>query len=458
MKKIIFITLLTASLFGLISVLSAQESDRGSIRGSVFQDTNGDGFCQDGTPLPGASIDLELASANTKIRVSTGEDGRYSMTSAAQGTWTLNAFAVNREWGVVSQNPLQVEVSPSAGLFQTGVNFCMQQGVNIPAVIPPKNAANTSSSGATLPEQSAALLSEPPKPIQPAPKQIEKIKNQPVDEEAIPVDTWLGYVNTFREMADVPLVTEDKDLTFGAQSHARYMVVHDRPIAHKEEPGLDLYSEAGHTAGKNGLIFATSQIQADHTWATNFWISAPFHLVAFIDPNLEKVGFGTYNQNVGNFKMAGVIDVRSGLKQPDGTQEYPVMFPADGAETWILRHSLYEWPDSLPSCPGWSRPSGPPIVLMLGEGDIIPAVSRYSVKENGNPLEVCMINETNFVSPNQAEQNTGRTTLNLRDAIVLMPKNPLAINSVYSVEIEANGELHAWSFTTRKRAQKAASE
>ena len=107
-------------------------------------------------------------------------------------------------------------------------------------------------------------------------------------------------------MAGVPAVTEDTELTMGAQSHARYMVVHDRPIAHAEDPAFDLYSEAGHIAGKNGLIFATSQMQADHAWATNFWISAPFHLVAFIDPYIETVGFGTYNQDIGNFKMGSI--------------------------------------------------------------------------------------------------------------------------------------------------------
>lgn len=450
MKKLIFITILTASLFSLISVLSAQESEPGSIRGAVFQDTNGDGLCQDSTPLPGISIDLELLGTGTRVRVFSDAGGKYSVQSAAQGTWRLNAFSANRRWGAVSANPLQLKVTPETGIHRTGANFCMGFGANIPVSVP-ANSVNTSSDGKSLPEQSMELLTEPPAPIEPKESVIEEIKEAPVDAQAVPVDTWLGYVNTFREMANVPLVTEDEALTFGAQSHARYMVVHDRPIAHSEDPSLDLYSEAGNTAGKHGLIFATSQFQADHVWATNFWVSAPFHLVAFIDPYLETVGFGTYNQNVGNFKMAGVVDVRSGLKQPDGSQEYPIMFPADGAETWIVRHSLYEWPDSLPSCPGWSRPSGPPIVLFLGEGDITPAVSRYQIMENGNPLEVCMINETNFVSPNRAEQNTGRTTLNLRDAIVLMPKNPLAINSEYFVEIETNGELHSWSFKTRSK-------
>lgn len=451
MKKTIFLTLLFVSLLALITTISAQESQRGVIRGAVFRDTNGDGLCQDKAPFSGASVILESASNDVKIRVYTARSGTYTVRSLAQGRWTASVFAVNREWQAVSQNRRQVELSPAAGLVQTGLNFCMQPRSPQLAVDPA-----SSSQAAKLAEQSAALLTTPPEPIQPEPAQIETIKNRPVDEQAVPVDTWLGYINAFRRMGNVPPVTEDEELTFGAQSHARYMVVHDRPIAHGEDPNLDLYSPAGHTAGANGLIFATSQLQADHMWATNFWVSAPFHLVALIDPHLETVGFATYNQDVGNFKMAGVVDVRSGLKRPDGTQPYPIMFPADGAETWILRHSLYEWPDILLSCPGMSRPSGPPIVLLLGAGEKTPAVSRYEVTENGRPLAVCMVNETNFISPNPAEQTAGRNTLDARDAIVLLPKDPLAIDSEYAVAIETNGELYTWRFTTRRRAEKTA--
>jgi hypothetical protein len=254
----------------------------------------------------------------------------------------------------------------------------------------------------------------------------------------------------------LPLAEETGDYTFGAQSHARYMVVHDQPIAHAEDKQYALYSEEGNQSGLNSLIFATSQIQADHIWAMNFFASAPFHLLPMLDPNLKTVGYGHYNESIGNFRMAGVLNVRSGLQMPpDETISYPIMFPGDGKETWVLRHSLFEWPNSIPSCPSFSRPSGPPIVLMLGTGDITPNVKRFSIQENGKPVETCMFNETNFSNPNPTEQSIGRSILNERDAIVLMPQNPLIINSIYLVEIEVDGELHSWAFTTRRGAVKA---
>ncbi|MFK7801497.1 MAG: CAP domain-containing protein [Anaerolineae bacterium] len=460
MKKIIFITLLAASLFGLISVLSAQEDENGTVQGSIFQDTNGDGLCQDQTPLGGVSVSLQLDGTNTQSV--SDQNGNYFVNLPAQGRWSVNVFSVNRLWGVVSSHPLQIDVSASSGLSKIGVNFCMQRVTNngnvltndgitvsLPAVIN-EIAQNKISTAQSLSEQSTELLTNPPESIQPDPEQLEDIQSTPLTEEAVPVAEWLGYVNNFRRMAGVSDVTESSELTVGALSHARYMVVHDRPIAHAESPEYALYSEAGHIAAANGLIFATSQLQADHTWAANFWASAPFHLIPLIDPNLQSVGYGNFNQDVGTFKMAGVIDVGSGLEPSSGTIEYPIMFPADGEETWVLRHSLFEWPNPIPSCPGYSRPSGPPIVLLLGNGDITPRVNRFAVKEDGKPLDVCMFNETNFASPNASEQSVGRTILGLRDAIVLMPRNPLVVNSEYAVEIETNGELHSWSFTTRK--------
>lgn len=461
MKKIIYVTLLVASIFSLISTLSAQEDEGGTIQGAVFQDTNGDGLCQDETPLSGASITLQLN--ETSLKTVSSPNGSYLVNLPSQGSWSVNAFSVNRRWGVVSAHPLQIDVSANGGLSHTGVDFCMQrvtnngnvltnQGevVSLPPIPVGADLAITAS-GTSLPEQSAALLTSPPESVQPEPEKLAQIQQETLEEKAIPVEQWLDYLNTFREMAGVPLVQEDSDLTFGAHSHSRYMVVHDRPIAHAEDPNFALYSPAGHQAGANGLIFATSQIQADHIWAFNFFVSAPFHLIPLIDPNLETVGYGHYNENVGNFTMAGVLDVRSGLQYPPNEAiEYPIQFPADGAETWVLRHSLFEWPNPIPSCPGYSRPSGPPIVLMLGTGDLTPNVSRYEVKENGKPLDVCMFNETNYLNPNASEQSIGRTILDLRDAIVLIPRNPLITNSEYSVEVETNGELHSWTFTTRQ--------
>lgn len=467
MKKLTFLCLAFAALLVQITLASAQSADTGSVQGFVHIDTNGDGICQDGIPLPGIAIDIEIESVNSKLRVFSSSDGSYNVGSSTQGNWTLKASSRSNRWVAVPPNPQTIEITHNAGLTQNDINFCMQRAAvavsnvntqpgNSPVSTPPtaEPPLNSETSGMSLPEQSESLLTNPPVSIQPSAEQLATIENETLEEQAVSVDTWLDYANSIRAMAGVPAVNQDDSLTAGAQAHARYMVVHDRPIAHAEDKSFALYSQAGHIAATNSLIFSTSQIQADHTWAFNFWTSGTFHLIPLIDPYLKTVGYGGYNQDIGNFKMAAVMDVQSGLDIPDGSFEYPVMFPTDGAETWVVRQSLYEWPDPATSCLGFERPTGAPIVLMLQADPTIstaPNVSSYKVEKDGVPISnICMFHENSYTSTNSAEQSIGRTILDLRDAIVLIPKEPLAIHSTYEVEIVANGEIHAWSFTTRK--------
>jgi len=195
---------------------------------------------------------------------------------------------------------------------------------------------------------------------------------------------------------------------------------------------------------------ANPQIEADYTWPIHFWISAPFHLVPIIDPALETVGFGRHNQEVGNFKMASVLDVRSNLTEGPVEASYPIYFPGDGAATWVVRHSLYEWPDPMSSCPGYARPSGPPLVLQLGAGDQTPGVSSHAVTVDGQLLESCLFDETSYSNPDPWAQSTGRVILDERDAVVIIPRHPLAVDKTYQVEVTADGQSYSWQFTTQR--------
>jgi hypothetical protein len=261
----------------------------------------------------------------------------------------------------------------------------------------------------------------------------------------------LAYINLFREIGGLQPLAEVASLSRGSQLHSRYMVVNDRPIAHSENVSNPLYDPAGNQAAANGNIFATSQIEADHVWATNFWISAPFHLVPMIDPELGSVGFGRYNQEIGTFHMAAVVDVRTELGTVDTPAQYPLYFPGDGAATWVVRQSLYEWPDPLTSCPGYIRPTGAAIVLQLGDGSLTPRVSSYSLRLGDQVLESCLFHENSYVNPDAFAQRTGRLILNERDAIVIMPRRPLGVNQTYDVQINANGQSYSWSFSTRPK-------
>jgi len=268
---------------------------------------------------------------------------------------------------------------------------------------------------------------------------------------AVPPPAWLSYFNLFRDMADLPPVSEKTALTLGSAWHSRYMVVNDDPIAHSEDPHNPLYDEAGHQAGKNGNTFSTSQLDANYIWSTNFWVSAPFHLVPMLHPGLNTIGYGDYIEDAGDVNMAAVLDVRTDREYfPDGVK-YPIYFPKNGASTWVVRLSLYEWPNPYGACPGYGSPSGAPIVLQLGDGSITPNVTSHKLAMGDKPLESCVFDETSYRNSNAYAQDLGRAILDLQDAIVILPKKPLAADQTYTVQIVVNGETYTWSFSTRKR-------
>ena len=96
-------------------------------------------------------------------------------------------------------------------------------------------------------------------------------------------------------------------------------------------------------------------------YGIDLWMSGPFHGVAILDPQLEVVGFGSYRESIGTWKMGATLDVsrgRTSAEPPAGT--YPVMWPGDGQSTTILGYRGTEWPDPLTSCPGISATYGDP--------------------------------------------------------------------------------------------------
>ena len=434
----------------------------GTIRGGVYQDANGDGLCSDqDTPIPG--VDISFNQANDHIILYSGSNGTYGLPTAAQGYWTVTVHPNPNEWRVTSATTHQVNVSEETDLVQLNVNFCLSpaSGSSTSATLPEPtptrpadpvaaiqedilaNATEPLSEEELLSATSEQLLTNPPAP-DPHPH-TDVFSEIPVQLEE---EDWLAYLNAFRELGQLPRLTSEDPLSQGSQLHSRYMVMHDEPIAHSEDPNKDMYTDTGDTAAHNGNIFATSQVEADYKWAINFWMSAPFHQVPLLDPELKTVGYGNYNKESGTFNMAAVLDVMSAESNPNANVGYPLYFPSQGSETWVVRHSMYEWPDPLTSCPGYTRPTGPPIVLQIGDGSKVPNVASYQISTGDIVLESCLLHESNYVNPDAYAQETGRIILDERDAIVLMPRLPLEKGREYVVQVVANGVTHVWAFTT----------
>lgn len=263
---------------------------------------------------------------------------------------------------------------------------------------------------------------------------------------ATPDAAWLQHVNRFRETASLHPLAENAQWSEGAWLHSRYMVKEDH-VSHSENPDSDWYSDEGDAAGRSGNIFVTSWLQAPDEVAVDFWMSGPFHAVAIIDPQLHETAFGSYRESLGNWRMGATLDWARGLGELPAAVSYPLAFPQPGGETWLTTHPGYEWPDPLTSCPGYTAPTGPPVILQLGSGDVTPEVTAHSFTRQGTALSHCVFDETTYANPSASTQNSGRLILDSRDAVILMPQDPLQQGETYTVSITANRATFTWHFS-----------
>ena len=70
-----------------------------------------------------------------------------------------------------------------------------------------------------------------------------------------------------------------------------------------------------------------------------------------------------------------------------------------------------------------------------------------SFKNSSGELDHCVYDETNYVNGSTYEQNLGRLILNSRDAVVIMPKNPLNVGETYMVSLTNGFTTYSWSFS-----------
>jgi len=92
----------------------AQAAVKGAIRGTVYHDTNVDGFCGPGDPaLAGVQIDFTHEGGQT-VRLLTYSDGTYGLASIDLGTWQVTAWPL-AGWVVTSQQPIVVMLTANLG-------------------------------------------------------------------------------------------------------------------------------------------------------------------------------------------------------------------------------------------------------------------------------------------------------------------------------------------------------
>jgi hypothetical protein len=261
---------------------------------------------------------------------------------------------------------------------------------------------------------------------------------------------WLEYLNYYREMGGLPPFSGKLDWSYGGWLHSRYMVKNDF-IGHSEDPKKPWYTPDGDQAARTSNLVASHSYTASDQDAIDLWMQAPFHSVGILDPRLNAVGYGSFREEDGGFQMGAALDIIRGLGELPPTVTYPITWPADGF-TVPLTYHFTEYPNPLSSCAGYSTPVGLPVILQIGSGDVTPNVTSHAFKHGTDALEHCVFDETTYENPESSSQSLGRAILDSRDAIVLIPKEPLYPGETYSVSISANGKTTTWSFSVSDQA------
>jgi hypothetical protein len=262
----------------------------------------------------------------------------------------------------------------------------------------------------------------------------------PLQSDALSADaSWLETLNAYRSSSGLGPVVNEPKWTAGINDHLRYLAKTPAQFMlgafasqHVENPASPFYSEGGAAAAKaSNLGYGWTDREA----IENF-LSAPFHAIGLLRPGLRRSAFASLDINVGVDTIRGLVDDRSTA---------PVLFPGDGATTSLSSYRGNESPDPLESCPGFRVPSGLPVIAMLPAAPIAGATA--SMRSAGRFLDVCTITADSLVSTDPVGAPSAKATLKRDNAVVIVPREPLA-NGLHTVRLSQPGLADlVWSFT-----------
>jgi uncharacterized protein YkwD len=319
------------------------------------------------------------------------------------------------------------------GLAAAGLTV---MAIGLAALGAPASAAPAATtSGAFLP-----LIFVPPKPTP---------TGTPVPVTPPAASDWQSVLRYYRASAHLPTLAVNPAWSSGAANHAHYMVGND-VLANSESPATPFYTAAGATEAAASNLLLSDNVGTTDQQALDFWMARPFHALGLLSPALRSTGFGSYREDEGPFdpyRMGAVADVRQGVGAVPASVSFPIRWPDQNSTVYLSRYDGGEQPDPLTSCPGYSAPSGLPIIFQAGQGGSALTVGAHSLRQGNTELAHCAFTSTSYTnSLDPALESLGRQILAARDAIVLIPQQPLTPGLSYSVSIVVNGQTSAWTF------------
>lgn len=260
--------------------------------------------------------------------------------------------------------------------------------------------------------------------------------------------SWLTVLNHYRSGAGLGAVAENPAWTDGIAKHLLYL--RDTPVSyrtgayassHTENPAAPLYTPEGATAAASSNLS-----RGDTTARANIegWLVAPFHAVGLIRPRLQTSAFAMLGDRAG-------LDVIRGLVPPT-PRTTPVVFPGAGSTSALRAYRGGENPNPLESCPGYTAPTGAPIMALLAS-DPPSNITAELTLPNGAPVpsgDLCIITKHTYVTTDPVYGPTGASLLDSDDLVVIMPRQPLTPGT-HTVRLQVPGTgLITWSFAVAR--------
>jgi uncharacterized protein YkwD len=253
--------------------------------------------------------------------------------------------------------------------------------------------------------------------------------------------SWLEIANAYRTSAGLPPMTADAAMQNGVEKHVEYLSA-TGSLQHGEAPNNPLYTPEGDLAGKQSVLGGWTGGERSDRELIDGWMAAPFHAIHLFEPRLQRAAFASVRGKTGNrLPSAAVMNIIGGIG-PKVEADRPIVFPGRDSVTPLTTFTV-ETPDPLTHCPGYSAPAGLGLIAMFPK-PITTATA--TVAANGARLENCVI-DLGYTNPDAGAQNTVRSILGQKNAVIVMPRLPLVAGTTYEVSVTAGTQQVSWKFT-----------
>jgi uncharacterized protein YkwD len=262
-------------------------------------------------------------------------------------------------------------------------------------------------------------------------------------------------MNEIRAQAGIGLFRQNTGLDQAALGHSAYQVI-NAVEGHIEDPSMPAYFGRNHSDRMNKVNYNYSHTGRTEVTATGYKVSvantpeagillvevlmsAPYHRNEMLKPALADIGVGFYSDD----KLTTTLTMDLGntdANEQGAPENIAFVWPPNNSTAIFTQLAGRENPNPIPE--NGSLPAGyPASVHVNGEFRLITKVDKFEMRDpSGN-----LVN-TKLLIP--------------RDFVALIPRSPLAKNTRYTVNFEAETDEYrpvaikkSWSFTTGDKTE-----